>query len=138
MTLRDWLVRSDDQPGAPGAARTRRLSRGMAPGGSRPSRQPAARLVTLWASRDEHAAATIHAAFLADRRGLVLNLAIADPQAPYPGLEDLFPAAARMQRAIADLSGLRSTDSDARAWLRHAAWPQNYRPLIDPQRAAAD
>ena len=65
--------------------------------------------------------------------GLVLNLAIADPEARYPGLEDLFPAAARMQRALADLSGLRSTDSDTRSWLRHAAWPRSYRPLIDPQ-----
>ena len=42
---------------------------------------------------------TIRAAFLAERGGLVLSLPIADPQAPYPGLEDLFPAAARMQRA---------------------------------------
>ena len=37
-----------------------------------------------------------------------------------------------MQRALADLSGLRSTDSDTRPWLRHAAWPRSYRPLIDP------
>ena len=37
-----------------------------------------------------------------------------------------------MQRAVADLSGLRSTDPDTRPWLRHAAWPPDYRPLIDP------
>jgi Ni,Fe-hydrogenase III large subunit len=58
---------------------------------------------------------------------------VADPDTPYPGLEDLFPAAARMQRAMADLSGIRSTDPDTRPWLRHAAWPDSYRPLIDPQ-----
>jgi Ni,Fe-hydrogenase III large subunit len=38
---------------------------------------------------------------------------------PYPGIEDIFPAANRMQRAIADLSGPRSTDPDTRPWLRH-------------------
>ena len=37
-----------------------------------------------------------------------------------------------MQRAIADLSGLRSTDPDTRPWLRHAAWPESYLPLVDP------
>jgi len=37
-----------------------------------------------------------------------------------------------MQRAITDLSGIRSTDPDTRPWLRHAAWPQGYRPLLDP------
>src|SRR6185312_16427483 len=44
----------------------------------------------------------------------------------------LFPAAARMQRAIADLSGLRSTATDTRPWLSHALWPHGYRPLSDP------
>jgi Ni,Fe-hydrogenase III large subunit len=73
----------------------------------------------------------IRAAFLAERGGLVLNLPIADPVAPYPGLEDLFPGAARMQRAMADLSGIHSTDPDTRPWLRHAAWPPSYRPLLD-------
>ena len=42
-----------------------------------------------------------------------------------------------MQRAMADLSGLRSTDADTRPWLRHAAWPRSYRPLIDAPLAAA-
>ena len=36
-----------------------------------------------------------------------------------------------MQRAIRDLTGLESTDPDARPWLRHATWPHGYRPLID-------
>jgi Ni,Fe-hydrogenase III large subunit len=74
----------------------------------------------------------IRAAFLAERRGLVLSLPIADPDTPYPGLDDLFPVAARLQRTTADLSGLHSTAADTRPWLRHAAWPRNYRPLIDP------
>ncbi len=37
-----------------------------------------------------------------------------------------------MQRAIADLSGLRCTAEDRRPWLRHAAWATSYRPLVDP------
>src|SRR6202166_2868329 len=35
-----------------------------------------------------------------------------------------------MQRAVADLSGLRAADSDSRPWLRHAAWPESFHPLI--------
>ena len=50
---------------------------------------------------------------------------------PYPGIEDLFPARSRMQRAVADLCGLRATDADTRPWLRHAAWPERFHPLID-------
>jgi Ni,Fe-hydrogenase III large subunit len=49
-----------------------------------------------------------------------------------------------MQRAAADLSGLRSTDADTRPWLRHAAWPESFHPLIhistpaSPAAAVAD
>ncbi len=132
MPLRAWIARSITQPGAPGLraltvspAEWRQVARDLA--------AVSGRLVTLWASRDERGAPTIRATFLADGGGLVLSLPVADPEAPYPGLEDLFPAAARMQRALADLSGMRSTDSDTRPWLRHAAWPPSWRPLTDPQ-----
>ena len=37
-----------------------------------------------------------------------------------------------MQRAVADLCGLRTTDADTRPWLRHAAWPESFHPLIHP------
>ncbi|HBZ72727.1 MAG TPA: Ni,Fe-hydrogenase III large subunit [Deltaproteobacteria bacterium] len=97
-----------------------------------------ARLVTLWAQRDGRTPPTIHAAFLVEHDGLLLNLELRDPDAPYPGLDDLFVAAARLQRAIADLSGLRSSDPDTRPWLRHVAWPSSYRPLIDPPRPPTD
>jgi Ni,Fe-hydrogenase III large subunit len=36
-----------------------------------------------------------------------------------------------MQRAIADLCGLRSTADDQRPWLRHSAWPASFHPLRD-------
>jgi Ni,Fe-hydrogenase III component G len=97
-----------------------------------------ARLVTVWAQRDGRNAPTVRAVFLAEHNGLVLSLKLRDPDAPYPGLEDFFPAAARLQRAIADLSGLRSSDPDMRPWLRHGAWPPDYRPLIDPPRPPTD
>jgi len=45
-----------------------------------------------------------------------------------------------MQRALSDLTGVASTDPDHRPWLRHASWPQGYRPLVDrepPQRRPA-
>ncbi|MGN6454101.1 MAG: hypothetical protein ACTHL7_13690 [Steroidobacteraceae bacterium] len=56
----------------------------------------------------------------------------------YPGLERHFPCASRMQRAMADLSGVRSSDPDARAWLRHNAWPPDFRPLRDSGQRLTD
>jgi Ni,Fe-hydrogenase III large subunit len=92
-----------------------------------------ARLLALWASGDHRGAPVVRATFLTERRALLVNLPLADAAARYPGLENLFPAASRMQRAIVDLCGLHSTDSDTRPWLRHARWAPDYRPLIDPQ-----
>ena len=88
----------------------------------------------MWASHGTRAGAppTLHAAYLIDAGALLLNLPLLNPDALYPGLESHFPCAARMQRAIADLSGLRSTDPDARSWLRHNAWPPDFHPLADP------
>jgi Ni,Fe-hydrogenase III large subunit/Ni,Fe-hydrogenase III component G len=131
MPLRTWFARSEVQPGAPGlhaltveCEEWRRATQDLAAAGSR--------LVSLWASRDGQAAPTVRTVFLVDHRALVLSLRVADADAVYPGIEKLFPAAARMQRAMADLSGLRSTDEDTRPWLRHAAWPSHFRPLVDP------
>jgi Ni,Fe-hydrogenase III large subunit len=130
MPLRTWFARSEVHPGAPGLHsltvshdQWRRVAQDAAAAGGR--------LVSLWASGDKRTVPAIHAALLADLGGLLLTLPIADPGTPYPGIEDLFPAAARMQRAMADMSGMRSTDPDVRPWLRHASWPQSYRPLID-------
>ncbi len=132
MALRAWFARSGAQPGAPGLRALsvsreewRHVAEELAAAGGR--------LVALWASEDQRAAPILRAAFLAEKSGLLLSLPVTDPQVPYPGLEDLFPAAERMQRALADLSGLHSSDSDTRPWLRHAAWPPSYRPLIDLQ-----
>lgn len=137
MALQTWLANSEPQPGAPGLCALT-----VSPGEWRQVAQDVAagagRLLALWASADERGTPSIRAAFLNERRGLLLSAPIARPEIPYPGIGDLFPAAVRMQRAIADLTGLRSTDSDTRPWLRHTAWPEGYRPLIDPPLSAPD
>jgi Ni,Fe-hydrogenase III large subunit len=46
----------------------------------------------------------------------------------FPDISATFPAAGRMQRAVADLLGLRAGD-DERGWLRHGAWPADRHPL---------
>src|SRR5665213_1017809 len=130
MPLRAWFARSEPQAGAPGLRalvvspeQWRQVTLDLVAAG--------ARLVAIWASMDELASPMICAAFLAEQGGIVLALPIVDPDVPYRGIEALFPGAARMQRAMADLSGIHSTDPDVRPWLRHAAWPRSYRPLID-------
>lgn len=89
------------------------------------------RLLALWGSQDadQEVRFTLRAALLCAGRCLVIELPWADSGEPYPGLEDFFPAASRMQRAVRDLLGLRSTDPDQRPWLRHGAWPANAYPL---------
>ena len=87
------------------------------------------RLISLWASRDTASENLVRAAFAADGGVLVLTLRLTAAESDYPGLEQSFPSASRMQRAIADLCGLRSTDTDQRPWLRHTAWPASFHPL---------
>jgi Ni,Fe-hydrogenase III large subunit/Ni,Fe-hydrogenase III component G len=99
-----------------------------------------ARLVALWASDETPRAAgyALHIA-LALREGLLwvgVPLERAHPR--YPGLADLFPAAARMQRAAYDLVGVHAQDSPGhRKWLRHGAWPAGQFPLRKDFDAAA-
>jgi Ni,Fe-hydrogenase III large subunit len=131
MTPRNWVVESTEQPGAPGVRALTvssdewsRAAQELAAGGSR--------LLALWASRAEHEPPEVHAAFFIGSGVLLLNLLMTDADPCYPGLEPHFACASRMQRAMADLSGVRSSDPDARAWLRHNAWPPDFHPIIDP------
>lgn len=73
------------------------------------------------AERDAEAAA--YAAFLADPGVLVLELPVRR-NGEYPGLQELYLAASRMQRAMRDLMGLSASDPDRRPWLRHT--PEGY------------
>jgi len=70
------------------------------------------RLGALWGSER-----AVHALLVQHAELLWLTLQTADS---YPDLSDLFPAAARMQRAAADLYGVRA-GADTRGWLRHDA-----------------
>lgn len=112
--------------------RTRTVSGAEWSGAARDLAGSGARLAALWAGSGERGAPTVHAAFFTGTGPLLLSLPLEDPAAPYPGLEELFPCAARMQRAAADLSGVLASDPDTRPWLRHNAWPAAWAPLLDP------
>ena len=70
---------------------------------------------------------------------LELPLAPLDGVCSYPDLASHFPAAARMQRAATDLSGVVATGaSDQRPWLNHGAWAHDHYPLLqDPRNLPA-
>ena len=122
LTLQELLEHSEAHPGAPGLrALTVPYEHWQQVASALSVAQ--ARLVALWASGDERSAPLIQAAFVAGRVGFVFTLPMVDSGEPYPGIEQWFPAASRMQRATADLSGVRSTDPDNRPRLRHTAWP---------------
>ncbi|HEX4025103.1 MAG TPA: hypothetical protein VHX52_10440 [Steroidobacteraceae bacterium] len=88
------------------------------------------RLLSIWSQGAIGAAQSVVSAFIADRGVLLLELP--SGAADYPGLQEVFPSASRLQRAITDLSGLTSSDPDTRPWLRHAGWPAGFCPLRDP------
>jgi Ni,Fe-hydrogenase III large subunit/Ni,Fe-hydrogenase III component G len=89
----------------------------------------AARLLSMWIDLDATVGRVVRVAFITEPGVLVLSLPATGPGDSYPGIEDFYPAANRMQRAIRDLNGIGSTDPDARPWLRHASWPPAFLPL---------
>ncbi len=95
-----------------------------------------ARLGALWASdrRARSGDFALHLLAVAYEGLVVLTLPVSEPQASYPDISDVFPCAARMQRAACDLMGLRAHSArgelrDARGWLRHGAWREDVFPL---------
>ena len=109
-------------------------------------RDEGGRLLALWASDATFSIASsaigtrAGAVFVAYvRQGgvvwLALPLEIKNGCPVYPDLAPLFPVAARMQRAGADLSGIQAESAiDTRAWLNHGAWASDHFPLRqDPQ-----
>ncbi len=131
MPLRAWFRRSEAQRGAPGLRALTvafdewlPLAQDIAATGGR--------LLALWASGDGRSTPNVRAAYLTEGGGLLASLPLTEQRTTFPGLEDIYPAATRMQRAITDLTGLRPAgESDPRPWLRHSAWPPSYRPLVD-------
>lgn len=126
MPLRTLFESARPLPGAPGVrelvvapGRWRDAALDLAAGGGR--------LVSLWASCGSRP--RVCAAVAAEPGLLVLSHEPAGRPAEYPRLDDVFSAADRMQRAVADLCGIRARGADARRWLRHAAWPEEFHPL---------
>jgi len=125
--LSDLLARSQPLAGAPGV---RCLEATLATWGALTEDVAAgsARLLALWTDCTAPQAAVL-AAYACDGAVLVIQLRLPAGDASYPSVADRFPSAARMQRAAADLTGVRARDTDSRPWLRHAAWPSSYAPL---------
>lgn len=132
MPLRRWWERATRTSGQPPVGRLLLEAREWS--AAMPELAAAGQhLLALWGARRAPSHDyLVRAAFLGDAGVLVLELPLAQPDAPYPGIEAFFPAASRMQRAVADLWGLRATDPDERPWLRHAAWPVDFFPLREP------
>jgi len=135
MLVAPWFEVSSALAGAPGVRKLsvsgdqwREAAQAFASAGGR--------LLALWADQTAAADLELHAAFSASPGVLVLDLragesavagdAAADAVAQYSGLQDLFPAASRMQRAVADQFGVYSTDADRRPWLKHAEGSGGY------------
>jgi Ni,Fe-hydrogenase III large subunit/Ni,Fe-hydrogenase III component G len=87
------------------------------------------RLLALWGTKRVGQRDTLHAVAVAPPGVLAVTIPLAADARGYPGVEDVFPSASRMQRAVFDLCGLRSTAKENRPWLRHAAWPADAFPL---------
>ncbi|MGH8667664.1 MAG: NADH-quinone oxidoreductase subunit C, partial [Burkholderiales bacterium] len=87
--------------------------------------QAGGRLGALWGT-DEGARFAVHALLVVHERLVCLKLELEGTS--YPDVSGAFPAAARMQRALADLLGVRA-GSDERGWLRHGAWSADSFPL---------
>ncbi len=88
--------------------------------------------LTLWGAddRDRDGGIRIYAAYLLPDTVMVVEHFMEDSPSPsYPSIAALFPAALRMQRAVADLLGISTDEADTRGWLRHDGWPETLFPL---------
>ena len=91
-----------------------------------------ARLLTLWGTddRDRAGGFRIDAAYLLSDSVRVVEHRMEDESERwYPSLARLFPPTLRMQRAVYDLLGISTDESDDRGWLRHGGWPESVFPL---------
>jgi Ni,Fe-hydrogenase III large subunit len=105
-------------------------------------REAGGRLIALWAGpanpHDAHPKPALMYAVYATAAGafwLALPLVDSKLGQQYPDLSALYPAAARMQRAARDLSGVHASDfDDGRPWLNHGAWAADQLPLCQGQQ----
>ena len=102
-------------------------------------REHGGRLVALWASAAifseavspcDTRAKAIFVAYVTLEGLFWLELALG-ADGCYPDLSGQFPAASRMQRAAAELSGVVAEGAhDQRPWLNHGAWAADHHPLL--------
>jgi Ni,Fe-hydrogenase III component G len=139
MPLQGWFDQAAEQPPSRGGGSVTgaagvlglRVSRAQWSQAAEDFARERGRLLSLWAGRDAPGGELLRAAYIAQARVLVVSLPLTAADPPYPGIAHLFPSAGRMQRAVTDLCGLRAENSDSRPWLRHAAWPKDFHPLLD-------
>ena len=139
MAAHRWFEQSRPLAGAPGVSALE-VEHGAWSAAALDVAATGGRLVALWADAPPGGGSRLHAAYAAEPGVLVLSLRLEANEREYPGLHEIYPAAARMQRAVADLSGPVARGMDSRPWLRHAAWPQGFLPLAgtaDPGPHAA-
>ncbi len=92
-------------------------------------REAGGRLLALWGGPQTEDA-TVCVAYVTLGGVAWLELPLSGEDSTYPDLAPHFPAASRMQRAAAELSGIRiPATADKRAWLNHGAWPVDHFPL---------
>ena len=95
-------------------------------------RDEGGRLLAVWAGSMAQQPPCMCAAYVTLEGAFWLSLPLVQQEGRwvYPDLAAVFPAAVRMQRAAADLSGVHALGvHDTRAWLNHGAWPQDHFPL---------
>ncbi len=109
-------------------------------------RDEGGRLLALWAGPMPHHGAEVEphqdkacmcAVYVTLDGAFWLSLPLVDQDRrwTYPDLSPVFPAAVRMQRAAADLSGVSALGAqDLRPWLNHGAWAADYWPLQQDAR----
>ena len=101
---------------------------------ARTIRDEGGRLISVWGRHRKMEAPAcdqfiMSAAYCVAEGLLWLRLAALE-QEGYPDLASLYPAAIRMQRSAFDLLGIHAVGADdARPWLNHGRWPNDYFPL---------
>ena len=98
------------------------------------------RLVAMWGvDRCDVGGGLVACAAFAVLEGLVwLELPLGAAKPSFPDLSNAFACAGRMQRAMADLSGIHAEGgTDARPWLDHGVWPVASPPLQHDAKTTA-
>lgn len=96
------------------------------------TRSSGGNLLTLWGTddRDRDGRFRIFAVYLQSAGIVVVEHELNGQFRPtYPSLVEFFSCALRMERSVADLLGIRSTQEDDRGWLRHDGWAEDVFPL---------